>query len=161
MYFKRNYKDIRDAIDCDMRDAGRRLDCWLDVFIEKKLDGTEYKQLSRGLKHAKLTQPVLGNPECTIYYYSPKFGYCNESIRAYFWDEESHAEVAMNAEQLRRAISEHIEYLRQYITELRHDLSILEETYTEFTSAISDANDKLFAKLGKHSYYMVASNVQM
>lgn len=172
MYHDYKLEDILQELKDEKADAIARMEAWRKVEIARKKDGSEFQCITRALKSAKITAQYGIHNELVVYYHTAKGGYQHDEIRAYIYGEDlpegdprkqMYSGIYwcdMTAEELRKAVADHIEYLSDYINQLDFDMIDATSAYTEWLDAVSKAEEKLKSAVSKHLYYKIVGSVR-
>lgn len=168
MYHDYKLEDIIQELKDEKADAIARLEAWRKVEIARKKDGSEFQCITRALKNAKITAQYGIHNELVVYYHTAKGGYQHDKIRAYIYGEDlpegdprkrMYSGIYwcdMTAEELRKAVADHIEYLSDYINQLDFDMSDAPSAYRLWIDAILEAENALRSAVSRHLFGKIA-----
>ena len=165
------------------------LEAWENVTYNTKKDGTPFQNLQKNINGAKVEkwlgsiQP--GENVITVYAYTNKTGYINDQIYAYAMYEDIAADDPRKAktenllpkitylkqvytydiDDIKEAIANHIEYMKQTISDKKKQLAAIKKSVTVFAKAYDKARAELektavFENGNKQLFYSVLKAVQ-
>lgn len=167
MYHDYRLDDIIRELQDEKADAMARWKAWRKVEIARKKDGSEFQCITRALKNAKITCEYGLHNELTVYYHTAKGGYQHDTIRAYVYRDKlpesdprrkytSEGYADMTAEELRKAVADHMEYLSDYINQCDFDIIDAERAYPVWIERMSEAEKELKATTSAHLFSKIA-----
>ena len=158
-----NFDDIVTELKKDIDKNESYLKAWENVEFCTKKDGTYFKNMKQNFKNAKYDQDYgVYQYELTVYT-NPTYlnGYNHDSIRCYLnthYDTnpiiknkpENIKKVpycydvyVMDVDDIKQTVNDHIEYLKNHITDLKLQLENAEKIYTDFRNDFCEIMEKL------------------
>ena len=164
MYHDYRLEDILQELRDEKADAMARWEAWRKVEIARKKDGSEFQCITRALKNAKITCDYGIHNELVVYYHTAKGGYQHDTIRAYVYNEDlpdtdprknQYVGISwhdMTAEELRKSVATHLEYLSDYINQLDFDMIDAERVYPVWIERMTEAEKELKSTVSRHLF---------
>lgn len=158
-----NRDDIRTSIEKDIAINTAYVQAWEKVTFPTKKDGKPFSAMSKNIDGAKYEvvsyamQP--GEYELTVYTHCIAAGYIHDTIKVYelvrylkdpamIAKTENYLPKAspyleqvykFDLEDVKAAVNNHIEYLTEYVNDLKKQLASLDKVFTAFRNAYNDA----------------------
>jgi hypothetical protein len=181
-----NADEIKTELEKEVAINKAFIDAWEKVEFPTKKDGTAFKTMSKNITGAKYTAvPYLmqaGENELTVYTWCSVSGYIHDSIKCYelvryLKDETMKAKTenyqakqtyleqvyTYDLDDIKKAVSDRIAYLKEYNKELEMMLSKLRPVFDEFRNMYDAAINRLEESTKdfqhKNLYYAVKDTV--
>lgn len=166
MSYYYNMDEIRTSLKKDIAINKAYLEAWEKVTFPTKKDGKPFANMASNISGAKYTRVAYamqqGENELTVYTQSPAAGYVHDSINLYelvryLKDEKMIAKTEnylpkqayleqvykFDLEDIKKAVADRIEYLKEYIADLEKQLESLGTVFTNFRAAVDTAMKQL------------------
>jgi hypothetical protein len=153
---------IKTSLERDIAIYSALIDAWKKVSFPTKKDGSAFKVMSKNISGARYdVKPYLlarGQYELTVTAFSNPGGYNTDSINCYelvkyLKDESMKAKTenyqpkemyleqvyTFDIEDIKNAVSNRIEYLENYVSDLKKQLASLETVFRNFRNAFDNA----------------------
>lgn len=161
-----NLDGIKTDIKKDIEINRAYLEAWEKVTFPTKKDGKPFVTMSRNIENATYTlvsyAMQIGEYELTVYTHSNACGYVHDTIKVYelvkyLKDEKMLAKTEnympkqqyleqvykFDLEDIKKAVADHIEYLKEYIADLEKQLENTETVFANFRAAVDVAMKQL------------------
>ena len=164
-----DFKDVKEDLEKTLDRQEVLLNEWKKVTFPTKKDGKPFAIMSKNINGAKYQQVSYamqpGENELWIGAFSTKNGYVSDTIKCYehvnyLYKEEQKAKTenylpkityleqvyCFDLEDIKEAVQERIEYIENYIQDLKWQISKAEEIYQDFKKAYFEAMETLERK---------------
>lgn len=173
-----NLDAIRTAGQKELSIYEAYLKAWQDVTFNTKKDGSPFKTISKNINGAKYSvvdyamQP--GEYELTVYTHCNMAGYVHDSIKAYCYvkdilNEDMKAKTqnyqvkqnlleqiyTFDIDDIKNAIAAHIEWLTEYVEDLKKQLVKLDRVFRSFRDAYASAMKTLENETSEFSHKFI------
>ena len=181
-----NMDDIRTSLVKEIAINKAYIAAWENVSFPVKKDGKPFANMSKNISGAKYALESYarqtGEYELTVYTQATMCGYIHDSIKAYklvrylkdesmkaktenYQNKNSYLEQVykFDLDDIKKAVSDRIEYLKSYVSDLEKQLESLETVFRNFRAAYDNAIKQLEKDTAcfehKNSFYAVKDTV--
>ena len=166
MYHDYRLEDILQELRDEKADVMAKIEAWRKVEIARKKDGSEFQSINRALRNAHLEVQYGLSNDLVVGYHTAKGGYQTDYVRGYVWlndlpnddprvkqyGNSNLSYVCKTAEELRKTVAEHIDYLTEYAAGLDFDLMDAEDAYTKWIERMTEAEKELKSTVSRHLF---------
>lgn len=165
LYFKYNTaEEVKNELQDRLNGINAEIAAWREVTIDRKKDGSEFAQIGRAIKGAKLSTeyPAHDAAHPVLYvYFKNGNKYENNYINAFYFCDEMpdkgasretvynggfiRATSPMTAKELRQAITAHIAKLEKLAEAYEKQITICEKAFAVYRQKITEAEKELKA----------------
>lgn len=164
-----SFKDVKEDLEKTIDRQEALLNEWKKVTFPTKKDGKPFAIMSKNINGAKYQQASYAmqpwENELCIVAFSTKNGYVSDTIKCYEYVKYLHKEeqkaktenylpkityleqvYCFDLEDIKEAVQERIEYIENYIQDLKQQISKAEEIYQDFKKAYFEVMETLERK---------------